>query len=569
MVAIALAVSAGIYPEPAGAAAWSQNVNTGYESGIDIKAFSMIDVIPSRGFYPVRIAIENRSAKDGQWRVSFTKSYNLQEITSFDLRVPRGSKQTFEAMIPFPDVENRVIHMDIDGPGIESRKNHLHSLNPRVADFYLAIESDFAIRNKGPIEAEISSNRYFTTSANLTLPELSDDLRAYSGIDIILMRRADWERLEGAHRQTLKQWIIQGGQLVLASATTDTGSPPVGLPKSSANGQGKWRIGWGEVKLIKELDGLIEPSELLASIIRCDQHDNTDSWLLWDYDVGDIVLPAGLLSVMVIVIAVVICPLNLWLAARSRSPARVIWTTPVLALGASLLLVIFILFKDGIGGSGKRFLLAFLDAESRTIAMIQEQVSRTGVLLRRDFQLPRNAVIHQIDIHYGSDWSQFFDRREQGHLKYAPDGTCEGDWFRSRAIQGHIIQQTEASRSELALRSNSGGAPTVFSSIDLDLSQLYLIDDHGNAWKTNDLQAGEDLPLASSSLKELQEWWGNSGGMAGGHIRNALQKTPIAPGHFYAEVKPDARRFIPTLESIRWADDKILIYGTFTAGEIP
>jgi hypothetical protein len=277
--------------------------------------------------------------------------------------------------------------------------------------------------------------------------------------------------------------------------------------------------------------------------------------------IPDIKHPVGLLLMAVVVIAVVIGPVNLFLAARSKRPTRIIWTTPVLSLAASLVLAVTIVVMDGFGGRGHRMAALFLHAGERTASLVQEQVSRSGVLLRRDFSLPAGAVLHRANV---------VDRTGlDGQLTVTADGRFGGDWFSSRAITAQVIQHTEPSRSGIEVWRDGDGPPSVFSSVDLTLSRLYVIDAAGVVWKAGTLRAGESRPLTPATLDEARAWWNERRAPSGGMLRALLDPRLAGPGCFFAEAEADRRLPLATLGSIRWVDDRLLVTGTLLETEAP
>ncbi|NIP92090.1 MAG: hypothetical protein GWO24_00865, partial [Akkermansiaceae bacterium] len=76
---------------------------------------------------------------------------------------------------------------------------------------------------------------------------------------------------------------------------------------------------------------------------------------------------------------------------------RLFITTPLISLGASLLLVVLILFQDGFGGSGQRVTLMEIGPEN-TAYLSQEQIARTGVLLKTGFTTTEHGYFSPVMI---------------------------------------------------------------------------------------------------------------------------------------------------------------------------
>jgi len=102
--------------------------------------------------------------------------------------------------------------------------------------------------------------------------------------------------------------------------------------------------------------------------------------------VGQVRLQSGLIFGFILIFALVVGPLNLFVFASGKNRPRLFWTTPLISLIGAGLLAALMIVQDGFGGTGARTTLAVLLPQDKKMAVIQEQVSRTGILLGQPFR---------------------------------------------------------------------------------------------------------------------------------------------------------------------------------------
>jgi hypothetical protein len=134
-------------------------------------------------------------------------------------------------------------------------------------------------------------------------------------------------------------------------------------------------------------------------------------------------------------------------AGRGR-PSRIFWTTPVISLVATAFLLGLMFFRDGVGGSGARRTLVLLDPDRNSMAVLQEQFSRTGILLGRSFPIrePSWMLPQPTDTFAMSTTGM---SRSAGSFIEVNDERRTGDWFSSRSDQAFTLQ---------AVRPGGGGS---------------------------------------------------------------------------------------------------------------
>jgi hypothetical protein len=119
------------------------------------------------------------------------------------------------------------------------------------------------------------------------------------------------------------------------------------------------------------------------------------TWGLRDR-VGSFTVHTGLILCFVLAFGVLIGPVNLFVFARGKNRFRLFWTTPLISILASAVLLLAILFTDGLGGNGKQLIAVFSLPGSNQAAVIQEQIARTAVLFSNRWHNDQDYLISPV-----------------------------------------------------------------------------------------------------------------------------------------------------------------------------
>lgn len=105
-----------------------------------------------------------------------------------------------------------------------------------------------------------------------------------------------------------------------------------------------------------------------------------------------------------------------------------------------------------------------------------------------------------------------------------------------------------------------GTPPTLLSSIDARLDELYFRDDGGQVWHARNVLPGRPAALRSATEQEYEQFWREvSLGAAGPGIRARVDEIRGLRGAFLASAGSDVA--IETLTSIDWNDAPVLYAG--------
>jgi hypothetical protein len=275
-------------------------------------------------------------------------------------------------------------------------------------------------------------------------------------------------------------------------------------------------------------------------------------------------LKSGLIFGFIAIFGILIGPVNLFVLAGPKHRQRLFWTTPLLSLAGSGILVMLMILQDGIGGSGSRFTLAILQPDQKKMSLVQEQASKTGVLFKSSYTMDEQAWTEPLIVpKEGSAFGNSEDARRH-HTKEGD--VCTGDWFSSRSVQSQLLMTVRPSRAAIEVfpPADAGGPPSLLSSIEVTLEKVLIIDDELHYWKVEDLGTGEKKVMQPSSLKEYQDWHKERLTSEGGRVTTTISEAcKNSPGYAYAESKNAARLALKTLPSIRWNSERLVFMGPY------
>ena len=531
------------------------------ESGISFKVTNFYEDIPPRGFLPLRVEVGNESGRDGSWEIQSAHAMGDMRTVSYSSRVavPSGSRKTFDLLVPLlsqapgnSGYSNLVI--TVTGPGIASgtAMEYASGRSTRSGP-YLGMGSRLGAKNWGLLREALKDAKKPQLSGTQVDPEyLPDDWRAMAGFDVMVFSALEWEEIAADPRRAILDWVAQGGVLVFFAQAIDV-LPPAGP------------YGAGEI-LREESTGDVPAA--CVRILDESAGRSIDAALAeysWEWPpaaaLGRSVPPQGLIITFVLAFAVLIGPVNFMIFAPSGRRHRLIWTTPLISVCATILMAAGIAVSEGFGGRGERIVLQWQQPGESRVVRWQEQVSRTGVVISSRFQTGWPALILPIQFRVdsrpsGGLWAMDAARYALNPLP-VPEGTWHGDWFRSRSTQGQLLTSVDTGRERLEFR---GSPPVARSSMASPVEELWFVEESGSVWFLERLQPGSPATMRKEDPAAFEAWWAKHLESAGAlitHRANALRAG--ARGGQYMGLIPGGA--ISTLDAIRWGQTPALLVG--------
>lgn len=444
--------------------------------------------------------------------------------------------------------------------------------------------------------------------------QLPSDWRAYTGLDVLVLTPEEWLTLSPGVTTAIRQWVMLGGMLDLVV----TGPPPEAILrdlKTDRQDSGVERLGAGGVRLLglKQADSSPVTSlgdlTLKTSGVCLLNRDGSPaagtetggkggpdfSGIVGKYGasqpgmgirrevaVGEFRKTAGLadalgirnfaawqVGVILLIFGILVGPVNLFYLAAPGRRHRLFFTTPLISLGASAVLIAVIMFQDGSGGSGSRAALIEIRPDDNSAYVRQYQISRTGVLFGSGFVTENPSVITPLML-APTRWTRLKpsdnDGAEGQHLTVPDPLGYGGDWFQSRSEQAQLVQTIRPGRGRLELKSGGGGngssgAPVIVSSLSCRLDRVFYTDAAGKVWTADAaLATGGTVSLREAVAEEFQDF-----------LRNETKAFPLhafdsaGNGKFIAVSGDPQAGFEPTLTSVQWQENHSVIYGPLGA----
>lgn len=578
------------------------------KSGIEISLTRAYETPPSSGYLPITIKIKNDTDASRSWTFRFQSQryhgigQNISASYLHQLRVEAKSSGTFKLLIPLapPSASSSFtnqVSFEAIGYGLTTPGNQFLASTPHSKDKtpYFLLGNDWGMDIWGRLETRLLSTggSHSLDGSRVMNSDLPEDWRGYTGCALVMLSEEEWRSLTPEQQRALKNWVSLGGSLAILSKSPNINlavllDEPTEQLTFSRKGTPTLPMGFGLARMLfkegdrypeKALVGLIlNPGPTYVSELKA-RNGYVANWGLAE-QISGIAANQGLMLIFVVLFAALIGPVNLFFLANKKHRYRLFWTTPAISVGASLFLLLAILIFDGLGGSGRRMLAAFVLPSQNQHALFQEQISRTAVLTGAGFQTDSSASFQQIIMSGDARSLYTIDRlrpdgainsvysaelAQRGNLNFhQADGWFSGDYFQSRAVQAQTVTAIQPSRHRLDLLRAAEGElpPVVNSSFAGKLATVFYRDQEGRMWQLKGLTPGQRAEMQPATPKDFDTFWDKQIELAGGHLAPRLRAIRQRQGYFYAEAEPGSRSpAINSLSSIQWTDGPVLYLG--------
>jgi hypothetical protein len=506
---------------------------------------SCFDNIALNGYAPIDVTITNYSGQTRQWDFDFASpGYTYGPMasiqSSFSVTVENNGTRTIALVVPTILSEaygQNPLRVEAKGYGTQPNQSvELTAGRPggKPATRFVAISESLGTANWSSLSKELDSNGMDLVGSTFNPDDLPVDWRGLSGVTALWLSGAELDHLSAAQRQAVQTWMHAGGRLMLCGVTD--------LPK------GFEYPGFGQVT---ELPSTLDVSRTRNAVEYLPKFDDRHWASSGEPDPLAKVKPnVPLLGGIMGLFAFIVGPVNIFVLARRRRE-RLLWTTPLISLCASGILMGVIVLQDGSGGHGMRSAVVCLFPQSRNAVMIQEQVSHTGLLLGSSFQTRDPVCISPLKL-----------TSESAGRPLRCDGNNYGkDWFVSRAAQAQRIVTVVPTRAEITLFNGAdvaatGAAPVIVSSFDATLQNLYYTDVRNRTWHGIDVRTGQKQTLQFLPVDPPPD-----SGVP--QVKDSLRELAKRPGSFWA-TSVHSSDYVATLGSIKWKDEPITYVGPVT-----
>ena len=557
-----------------------------------IEVEALFSMPPPSGYLPVRVRIVNQRTSAATIKLS-TKSSNghsysdagSEVASSFRMDAEAESNSSHDILVPLSaDYDRDGVNAVVEMTG--SFGYNSGNLSSNYSENFPAVLMSEALYtpNSSRLDSELngsSTHRYggsHSFAARFEPTKMPEDWRAYSGYDQMILTVSDWTKITPGARNAILKWCRLGGAILICSSGGGSANwSSLGIDVSDSSMA--LNYGYGRIEsegipanlqmdAAATIDRFLHPqsaSRDVGSNITSILSDYSNIWPLHKaFREGKAEFEYGIFVVVLVIFGVLVGPVNLFVFAKSGRRHRLFITTPIISLAASALLILLILVKDGVGGRGIRMTLMEVrpDQKENTAYMVQEQVSRTGVLLGQSFAVKEEAYMTPVPIQQ-SPWARLTPYNGGGGARYSvefADGDMKvsGDWFQSRSEQGQLIKSVMPTRGQIQL-TNSAGPPKFMSRFEFPLEALYFKDSSGGYWKSDGVNSGSTTTAESISKAEYETTVATYASKFGKRHRAVLLAAAERVDHFVAFSK-DAPA-VETFDSIDWAETGTIITG--------
>ncbi len=535
-----------------------------------VEVTALFTKLPPSGYFPVRVKIANNLKRNQSVRLDFTSTLNysdeLKSSSAFDFSAAAGKTITRDILVPIcptggPDADNVRLTAQLTG----SMGNAAESIDSTTGENQPAALLSEALftPNASALDAAAASSfhsRYGRSgedfAGKFSPGELPDDWRAFSGYDSVIMTDLDWTACPPGSRNAILAWVHLGGQLVIYSES-EVNRAGLGLPEDAGAGSIAFPPMAGAAAIDPALAVSTVKRNRIPPIRTGIRSDYQSGWPLQGR-FGQQQFRYGLFIAVLVLFGILVGPVNLFVFAKSGRRHRLFITTPIISLGASLLLIGLIVVQDGFGGYGMRRVLMQIQPSDAAAYIHQEQISRTGVLLKSGMKINTPVKIEPVPI-MQSRWARFTSASAKGSYNLQPaDGvtTATGDWFQSRSEQGQAITAVISTRGRIEKTPEAGA---LLSAFDFPIDTIYYRNDSGEWSVATGIAPGTKFrPTAidedsarKALLKQVRAF--------GDRNRKLMEGQLELPGHFVALASKAPA--IETNAGIRWKSTQTVITG--------
>jgi hypothetical protein len=522
------------------------------------------------GYFPVRVKIANNLKNDSNVWIEFKSkadyANDLQTTSSFNFTASGGKTVTRDILVPLSPPGRSYGGTNVEstlGGSMGRASNTIRSTLDYKRPAVLLSEALFT-PNASSLDSAASakggSSRGSTEfAAKFDPKQLPDDWLAFSGYDSLIMTDGDWTNIPPGGRNAILSWLRLGGQLVIYS----TGSATVaslGIPVETSFGNVVIRPVSSDLKLdapavVKLVTGNATKPQQISL-----QSDFQKSWPLQNL-FGAQTFRYALFITVLIAFGILVGPVNLFVFAKSGQRHKLFITTPLISLGASLILIALIIVQDGFGGNGMRRVLMEVrpDADANAAYLHQEQFCRTGVLTGSRLTIDTPSTFQPVAI-AASRWARYTDGSgAKGSFNLQPaDGKLQasGDWFQSRSEHGHVLSAVVATRGRIEKTDTPG---TGLSTFEFPIDTLFYLDEAKQWHRAEAITAGKRFNLTPVENSMVDPSLATEINAFAARNKQFLKTATKRPGHFIA-ITTQAPG-IDTNPGIKWKETHTVITG--------
>ena len=412
---------------------------------------------------------------------------------------------------------------------------------------------------------------------------LPADWRVFSGFQTLFLTPDDWDQLSPGVRDAMRLWLGFGGTVRVVSVEKKEGRRVIDelLPSDSRLGVFGARVpvipmSFNDLRN----DGIRGDRETIfrngipsAGFTDIDRRSSRQRYRngqsfnpYQSFPLRDLFgrrdIPYFPICMLLIAFAVIVGPVSLKYWAPAGRRHRLFFTTPVFSLATSGLLLVVMLFQDGLGIDGRRFTildLAPADSSQPDAIVYQEQFTRAGMTGGGGFELAEGLMPLLPNDSYEESLSVIGEE-------------AKGSWFASRRDRSMALVGATPVRWKVTQESVGEKKMTLrIESPFTEFDDAWFIDEKGQGWRADGAGMDTDGLLTFNSASNdpaglMEPMFKNcSSSLRDSMLARIRQKSQR--NRFWAQVSdPEAasQGAIPTRKKIDWIETKLILTSKVT-----
>ena len=501
-----------------------------------------------KGYYPVRVDIENRGSADQDFTLRFESSYGYQVHIEQVVPLKRGERRELEVLLPaFVDGSpNYSLQVMLENGISDCYSSSIGPYDAARGSQVVLLVQDRA-PEPGELERWVSDLGIGDDQLAIISPdELGRSWGAYSSVDLVLVdTRAGLP--SDAQLAPLMRWVRTGGAVVFRgpgvetlAQSRDELAPYVSerhalrptLQRRLVHGLDGFAVGGGVMVLQSEemvADRLLESASLVAEDVPQQRWipDATNTFRVARPQIPGVgVIPSGRFALLLFGVGMLLGPINVVLIRALKRSAGMLITTPILATLSAGGILAYGVASTGLGAQSASYSITYLDQAAQTATVQEVRQIYLGAAIGGG--LRPGAGFY--DFPSRLDYDKSFEIRidEEGRR-------VSGALLPSRVATTQVLVGERSSRLNLSV---SGAEIT--NNLDARLDSVVLRAEDGSYWGLSaPLKAGRSATLVAvdNPEEQLAAVWASTMGLGGGGHQHPAAYQDMAPGSYVARLE--------------------------------
>jgi len=235
-------------------------------------------------------------------------------------------------------------------------------------------------------------------------------------------------------------------------------------------------------------------------------------------------IPVKGLFILVMIYGIIIGPVNIFVLSRRKKQILLLWTTPAIAVVATLAVFGYAFFGEGWKGRVRTEALTILDEQSHTATTIGVKGYYCPVTPRRGLHFDYETEVTPLGISgTTSGRGRTIDLTKDQHFS--------SGWIVARVPAHFILRKNQTRRERLLFSENESEQRMVLNGLGADISTLWYADADGDIYYAENIPAGTRAEIQKSRGRSLsgtfdESTWREALNTSWGPARNRIITEP-------------------------------------------